>query len=314
MQPAPPGSGGTPDVGAVPLGSMPDDLPSITSLEAFATAARTLSFKEAAAELHVSASALSRQIQGLEDHLGVRLFDRLNPGLALTEAGARYLATVGRVLGELRAAQRSLPRVDRGPLRISALESFSAKWLVPHLPAFRAAHPDVEIEIEASLRYVDFDRDAVDVALRFGTGPWEGLHGEPIVDLSFFPVCSPGLRDGALPLREPTDLADHVWIHVSQVPNAWADWARSVGLPDLRPKRDLHFDHVGIALSAAESGQGVALSSSILCQAELDAGRLCRPFDLPVRSAETYHLVCRPEGLDDPRIVAFRDWLVEALQ
>lgn len=292
---------------------MADGLPSTASLRAFARAAQSLSFKDAAAALHVSPSALSRQIQGLEEHLGVRLFHRLNPGLQLTEPGARYLATVERVLAELARAGEALVPRPSAPLRVSALESFSAKWLVPHLPAFEAAHPGIELEIEATLAYADFDRDPVDVAIRFGVGPWDDLHGEPIVDLHFYPVCSPALRDGDPGLREPADLADHVWIYVSQVPDAWASWTRQIGLPELRGRRALTFDHVGIALSAAESGQGVALSSPLLCASEVADGRLCIPFDLPVRSAATYHLVCRTEGLENPRIVAFRDWLVEAL-
>ena len=293
---------------------MADELPSTASLRAFARAARTLSFKQAAEELHVSPSALSRQVQALEDQLGAALFIRRNPGLKLTDAGRRYLVTAENVLRELREAAESLTAASPRPLRVSALESFSARWLVPHLPAFQAAHPGIELEIEATLRYADFARDPVDVAIRFGTGPWPDLHAEPIVDLVFFPVCSPALRDGDPPLRSVEDLAEHVWIHVQQVPNAWRDWVRKAGLPDLRGRRDLHFDHVGIALSAAESGQGVALASQVLCQAEVADGRLCVPFDHQVRSAETYHLVCRPESLDDPRIVALRDWLVGALE
>jgi len=290
-----------------------DELPSITSLRAFVHAARTLSFKEAAAALHVSPSALSRQVQSLEEHLGTPLFLRTNPGLQLTEAGTRYLLVAERVLRDLQQAASSLRAASGGPLRVSALESFSAKWLVPHLPAFEAAHPQIEIELEATLRYADFTRDAVDVAIRFGVGPWEGLHAEPIVDLAYFPVCSPSLRDGDPPVRDPDDLAQHSWIHVSQVPTAWRDWARHVGRSSLRGRRDLRFDHVGIALSAAESGQGVALSTPLLCAPELADGRLCIPLDLPAPSAATYHFVCRPESLEDPRIIAFRDWLVDAL-
>jgi LysR family glycine cleavage system transcriptional activator len=290
---------------------MAGDLPSIDALRAFVEAARASSFKRAAEVLHLSPSALSRQIQGLEEHLGAALFVRRNPGLELTDAGARYLARVGPALRDLEAAGRSLG--GGGRLRVSALESFSAKWLVPHLPAFEAAHPALGIELEATLRYADFARDAVDVAIRFGVGPWEGLHAEPIVDLVFFPVCSPALRDGDLPLRDPDDLAHHAWIHVSQVPDAWRDWARHVGRPSLQGRRDIVFDHVGIALSAAASGQGIALSSPLLCAAEIADGRLCVPFDLPAPSKSTYHFVCRPEALDDPRIVAFRDWLVASL-
>jgi LysR family glycine cleavage system transcriptional activator len=292
---------------------MSDPLPSIAWLQAFATAAETRSFKEAAARLHVSASALSRQVAGLEEHLGTPLFHRLNPGIELTPAGRRYLDTVERVLRDLRDAGSGLAADARGPLRVSALESFSARWLVPHLSEFRAAHAGIELRIEATLRYADFNRDPVDVAIRFGTGPWEELHSEPIVDLDFFPVCSPALRDGCPPLREPEDLALHPWIHVSQVPDAWRDWVRATGDAPLHGTRDIEYDHVGIALSAAESGEGVALSSRLLCAAELEDGRLCVPFDAPVRSEQTYHLVCRPGGLEDARIVAFRDWLVAAL-
>jgi LysR family glycine cleavage system transcriptional activator len=287
---------------------MPRELPPTSSLRAFSRAARRLSFKRAAAELHVSPSALSRQIQALEEHLGVRLFRRLNPGLALTDEGRRYLDAADAALARLEAAQDLFSPRPR-PLRVSALESFSESWLVPNLPDFERAHPDVEVELEATLRYADFARDAVDVAIRFGRGPWKGLHGEPIVDLDFFPVCSPTLPR----LRRPADLAGHTLIHVAQTPAAWAAWLRAAGVPDLVPRRNVTYDHVALALSAAESGQGVALSTPILCAQRLRAKRLRRPFRVAARSADTYHFVCRPESLEDRRVTALRDWLVERL-
>ena len=292
---------------------MSDELPPMSTLRAFSRVARTLSFKTAAEALHLSPSAVSRQIQALETHLGTPVFRRLNPGLELTEAGRRYLVSVDRALAELSVAQSSLLPGPAGPLRVSALESFSARWLIPHLPGFESAHPEIALEIEATLRYADFDRDPVDVAIRFGTGPWEGLHGEPLVDTLFFPVCSPALAEGDPPLREAADLASHTLIHVSQVAEAWRRWLESAGLPELRPAREVTYDHVGIALSAAESGQGVALSTDFLCGAELASGRLVAPIAHRVRSPETYHLVCREESLEDPRVTAFRDWLVESL-
>ncbi|MCG8591202.1 MAG: transcriptional regulator GcvA [Proteobacteria bacterium] len=292
---------------------MTEELPPIASLRAFARAAKTLSFKSAAEELHVSPSALSRQIQAVEQHLGVTLFRRLNPGLELTDAGHRYLETVEQVLRDLRAAQQALGAPRTGALRVSSLASFTAKWLVPHRAEFEAACPGVELEIEATLEYADFERDPVDVAIRFGTGPWEGLHSEPLLDLDFFPVCSPAAPKGDPPLTRIPELAAHTWIHLSQLPHAWREWVAATGHPALRSAREVVYDHVDIALSAAAAGQGVALSSRILCGAELADGRLCRPFEDVVRARETYHLVCRPEGLDDPRIAAFRDWLVEAL-
>jgi LysR family glycine cleavage system transcriptional activator len=280
-------------------------------LRAFSRAARTLSFKRAAAELHVSSSALSRQIQALEEHLGVALFRRLNPGLALTDEGRRYREAADAALARLEAAQELFAPHSR-PLRISALESFSESWLVPNLPDFERAHPDLEIEIEATLRYADFEKDAVDVAIRFGQGPWPGLHGEPILDLDFFPVCSPGLAAES-PMGRPADLAGHTLIHVAQTPTAWAAWLGAAGVPDLAPRRSVSYDHASLALAAAESGQGVALSTPILCWQRLRAKRLCRPFRETLRSDATYHFVCRPESLADPRISALRDWLVERL-
>lgn len=289
---------------------MNDDLPSISTLRAFSAAARTLSFKAAAEELHVSASALSRQIQALESHLDTRLFRRLNPGLELTDDGERYLAGIDRGLRQLREAQAGIVPRSKRTLRISALESFSARWLIPHLPEFEAKHPEVPLEIEATLRYADLRRDPVDVAIRFGRGPWEGVHAEPLFDTIYFPVCSPRLADADPPLREVRDLENHTLIHVSQVSGAWRHWLDVAGEPSLRPGRETTYDHVGIALSAAESGQGVALSTEFLCGAEIESGRLIVPIDVRVPSDETYHLVCLEESLDDPRVTAFRDWLV----
>ena len=291
---------------------MSDELPQTSSLRAFSHAARALSFKRAAAELHLSSSALSRQIQALEEHLGIALFRRLNPGLELTEEGRRYLEVADAVLERLRSAQQAFAQ-ERRPLRVSALQSFSESWLVPRLAELERDHPEIQIELEATLRYADFARDPVDVAIRFGRGPWEGVHSEPLVDLDFFPVCSPGLAAGDPPLREPADLAHHTLIHVVQTPTAWPAWLRAAGVGGIDPQRSVRYDHVAIALSAAESGQGVALSTPILCERRIDAGRLCRPFALSVRSEETYHFVCREEDLGDRRITALRDWLIERL-
>ncbi len=289
------------------------DLPSTAALRAFSVAARTGSFKQAAAELHLSPSALSRQIQSLEAQLGVPLFRRLNPGLKLTARGRAYRTQVDRALAVLREAQQELVSDPSRPLRVSALESFSARWLVPRLADFERHHPEVTLAIEASLEYADFDRDPIDVAIRFGTGPWEGLHGEPLVETDCFPVCSPDLVAEGPPLARVEDLAAHCLIHVSQVPDAWKQWLAVAGAPDLEPAREVLYDHVGIALSAAEAGQGVALGTRFLCGSELESGRLVVPIDVVLRAPQTYHLVCPEAGPSDPRVTAFRDWLVRSL-
>jgi LysR family glycine cleavage system transcriptional activator len=290
---------------------MPIELPPTAALRAFSLAAHWLSFKRAADALHLSPSALSRQIQGLEDLLGIKLFRRLNPGLELTDEGRGYLVEVDTALERLEAAQRRF--TTRRPLRVSALESFSENWLVPHLPDFERAHPDVELSIEATLRYADFARDPVDVAIRFGRGPWEGLHSEPLLDLEFFPVCAPALAGADPGVRAPADLAHHTLIHVAQTPDAWTAWLRTAGVAGLTPRRAVTYDHVGIALSAAASGQGVALSTSILCQRWLDDGRLLRPLPQAMRSDLTYHFVCRPQDLGGRRVASLRAWLLARL-
>jgi len=292
---------------------MPDDFPPLSFLQAFAKAAEALSFKGAADALHVSPSALTRRIQALESQLGVALFRRLNPGLELTADGSRYLESVQRVLAEMRRAHAALAPALSAPLRISALQSFTEGWLVPHLSDFEKRYPGIELDVTATLRYADFDHDPVDVAIRFGVGPWPNLHAEPIVDLTYLPVCSPGLLRGEHALRSPADLVHHTLIRVAQVPEAWPDWLRAAGVADIAIGRVITYDHLGIALSAAEAGHGVALCARFLCAPRLDSGRLCIPFDIPLASRSTYHLVCRPEGLGDPRIVALRDWLVDSL-
>jgi LysR family glycine cleavage system transcriptional activator len=292
---------------------MTEEFPPLPSLQAFVEAADSLSFKDAADRLHVSPSALSRRIQALEEQLGVALFRRLNPGLELTPEGRRYLSAVRRVFAALQSAKLSLsPSVD-APLRISALQSFTEAWLIPNRPAFERLHPDIELEISATLQYANLDRDPVDVAIRFGTGPWEGVHSEPLLDLEYLPVCSPALLGGDDPLKMPSDLARHTLIRISQIPDAWPAWLRAAGAGDITPRKIVTYDHLSIVLSAAESAQGVALCAPFLCSQRLESGRLVVPFDVPLASSSTYHLVCRPEGLDDPRIVALRDWLVDSL-
>jgi LysR family glycine cleavage system transcriptional activator len=284
----------------------------MSSLIAFCEAAKTLSFKDAARTLQLSRSGLSRQIQALEESLGVPLFRRLNPGLELTSAGESYLAAVTTCLAELRRAQRRLapgPAPGARPLRVSAPQSFSEVWLVPNLPALARAHPDLELELEAALRDVDFMRDEVDVAVRFGGEGWGDLHAEPLRKFALFALASPALAQGELPLRTPADLAHHTLIHLTQTPTAWQEWLRALDHAELESPRALRFEHVALALSAAEAGLGVALSTELLCAERLSSGRLHKLFEAMVPSPPTYYFVCRPESLADPRVAALRSWL-----
>jgi LysR family glycine cleavage system transcriptional activator len=285
-------------------------LHSLDALLVFEAAGRHRSFKQAAAELHVTPSAVSRLIGRLEDDLGVRLFRRLHRGLDLTAAGTAYLGEVTAALERLDRAGDAL-RVQRqtGALRISVLQSFAGNWLVPRLTRFESAHPGIEVRLEATTAYADFRHDDVDLAIRFGRGPWPGLHSEPLLELNFFPVCKPSLSAGRYPLRHPKDLAAHTWLEEVHVPEAWPAWLRAAGVEHLEPMRRLHYDNAQLMLEAAMAGQGVALTSRLLAERYLRERRLLKPFQVSARSASTYHLVARPEDLEKPHIRAFRTWI-----
>jgi LysR family transcriptional regulator, glycine cleavage system transcriptional activator len=286
-------------------------LRSLQTLVFFEAAGRHASFKKAAAELHVTPSAVSRQIAMLEQDLGVSLFRRLHRGLELSPAGAAYFAEVSDALARLDRASRGVRTTGEARLlRISVLHGFAGNWLVPRLARFQAAHPDVEVRLEATTTYADFRNDEIDLAIRFGTGPWPGLHAERLLDLELFPVCRPSLLRGRPRLREPADLAQHTLLCDVRVPEAWPHWLEAAGVPGLRPRKTLRYDNAPLTIDAAMAGLGVALATDLLAERSLRDRRLVRPFAVAATSPQTYHLVARPEDVKKPHVRAFRDWLV----
>jgi LysR family glycine cleavage system transcriptional activator len=192
---------------------------------------------------------------------------------------------------------------------MSVLASFAGNWLVPRLPSFERAHPDIDVALEATTRYADFARDPVDLAIRFGTGPWEGLASEPLFPLEFYPVCRPERGRGRPPLRTPADLARHTWLEEVHIPNAWPLWLAAAGVAGIEPVRRLTYDHAQLMLDAAMAGQGVALTSDVIAERALRERRLVKPFAITATAPWTYHLVTRPDGRADPAIAAFRTWI-----
>lgn len=283
-------------------------LPSLPALRVFEAAGRLESFTLAADELDVTTSAVSRQIGALERALGVRLFERLPRGLRLTADGTRYLGEVADALRRLEHASAALRGGGtRRTLRLSVLPSFAGNWLVPRLPGFEAANPDVDVLLEATTRYADFRHEQVDLGIRFGTGPWDGLVSEQLLPLEFYAVCRPDRRRA---LRRPADLAQHTWLDEVHVPHAWPSWLRAAGVAGLEPTRRLHYDNAQLMLDAAMAGQGIALATDVLAERYLRERRLVQPFAVRVASPTTYHLVMRREDRARPDVRAFRDWIV----
>src|SRR6201996_7131031 len=207
-------------------------LPSLNGLRAFEAAARHLSFTVAAAELNVTQTAISHQIRRLEEELGIRLFVRKNRALALTPEARDYLPGVRAAFNDLRLATDRLLRKDDGNvLTISTLASLAAKWLLPRLSAFQEAHPGIDVRITTSTSLVDFQRDKVDAAIRYGRGHWPGLRAHWLTADELFPVCSPALLAGNRPLRMPDDLRDHVLLTTSTNGDDWRQWLTAAGLP-----------------------------------------------------------------------------------
>jgi LysR family glycine cleavage system transcriptional activator len=290
-------------------------LPSLNGLHAFEAAARHLSFTRAAIELNVTQTAISHQIRRLEEQLGKRLFVRKNRTLTLTRDAADYLPAIRTAFDDLRRATERLRRPDReGLLTISTTASLAAKWLVTRVASFQDAHPGIEVRLTTSSQLVDFQREEVDMAVRYGHGNWPGLRTEWLMAEDIFPVCSAALLNGAKPLRRPEDLVHHTLLHTTVGREDWQLWLTAAGLPvSIALRRGLSFDQSFMALQAATDGLGVALSSRSLVDADIAAGRLVMPFDVALPADAGYYIVAPEETADTTKIALFREWLVRSV-
>jgi LysR family glycine cleavage system transcriptional activator len=285
-------------------------LPPLNALRAFEAAARHLSFTRAADELHVTQTAISHQIKALEERLGVRLFRRLPRGLLLTEEAQRYLPPIRDAFDQIAAATEQLGvGGSSGRLTVSVLPSFAAKWLVPRLGRFRATYPDLDLRISASSQLVDFARDDVDVAIRMGPGRYPGLRVDRLFGESMLPVCAPKLLTGAHPLRRPEDLREQVLLHDDDH-TGWRLWLELAGVEGVDPTRGPIFTDSAMVVQAAAEGQGVALARRVLAAGDLAAGLLVQPFEVSLPHDLAYYLVSPEATAEQPRIRAFRAWLL----
>lgn len=291
-------------------------LPSLTALRAFEAAARHLSFARAAAELHVTPAAISQQIKQLETSLGVALFRR-SKVLAVSEAAAAVLPLLSEAFDQMEKA------VDRlrggnvgGPLVVSTPPTFAARWLVSRLEDFQTRHPDIEMRLLATRRTVDFALEDVDVAVRFGAGPFPGLHAEPLMQESIVPVAAPAVAET---IHEPADLLRCTLLHDEShdwdpaFPE-WETWLLSLGLGIDKPLRIRHFGDTNLSIQAAVSGLGVTLVWHSLVADELRSGRLMQLLGQAFSTRQGYHLVTLPNRLHLPKVSAFREWLLAQTQ
>lgn len=288
------------------------DLPPLQGLRAFEATARRASVRDAAEELRITPSAVSHRLRALETGLGVKLFHRLNRRLVLTDAGTVYLSRIAPAFDALRAATAEIAaRGSADSLAITAPPSFAEIWLLPRLGRFLAAHPDIDLRIEASSRPVDFAREPVDASIRYGRGDWPGLVARRLIQERLVPVCAPALLSDTVGLATPADLERHTLIHSDQRLTSWTAWLRSHGYGDVRAARSLRFSQSAHSLRAAADGLGVALESRAMAAAHLQAGTLVEPFSglAPADDGSAYHLVTSPDRALLPTVRALDAWL-----
>jgi LysR family glycine cleavage system transcriptional activator len=292
-------------------------LPSLNGLRAFEAAARHLSFTAAATELNVTQTAISHQIRRLEAELGIRLFVRQNRSLTLTAEAREYLPGIRAAFNDLRLATDRLLRKDGDRvLTVSTLASFAAKWLLPRLSSFQQAHPEIDVRITSSTSLVDFRRDDVDAAIRYGRGHWSGVRADWLTADELFPVCSPELLKGDRPLQSPKDLAHHTLLHTTAAyDDDWRLWLTAAGLPpDISKQRGLSFDLILMTVQAAIDGLGVALGRTSYVEGDIAKGRLVVPFKIALPADAGFYLVSPQARAESPKLAAFRKWLLASVQ
>ncbi|RKF31535.1 transcriptional regulator GcvA [Paraburkholderia fungorum] len=285
-------------------------LPPLNALRAFEAAGRLGSFKEAAAELHVTQGAVSQHVRLLEEWLGAPLFERHNRRVALTAAAKAYLEEIGPVFEQIAqaTARYGVPAPVSRTLSVNAPATFTLRWLVPRLERFRVEHADVDVRVETSNEPVESLKEIYDVIIRGGPDTFYGYLMRPFLSEERLPVCSPALLQ-RLPLRMPNDLQQHTLLHTTSLPRLWPDWLARAQIPALRPAAALTFDHFYLTLQAAIDGIGIAMGPTALVSDDLAAGRLVEPFASPRLPSRSYCSYV-PDGRSaDDVIVLFRSWL-----
>lgn len=295
-------------------------IPGTRALRTLEAAGRHRNFTRAAQGLGLTPAAVSHQIKEFEEQLGVVLFSRTSRTIELTEAGAMIhdaaveaLDIVGRAVARARKMKRGTTEI-----RLTMDAIFASKWLLPRIDRFRKLRPDIELRFDISDSLRDFGYDDVDLGIRFGGGKYPGLTARRLFDNVIIPVCSPALLENGPPLNEPRDLLRHTLVHVEWSrqgvtwPN-WRMWMAAAGIEDFDDSRCVLFEDTTHVVQAATEGNVVALADFAMVANDLSSGRLVRPFELGIKvPADFAYFLVYPVELEfDPRIAAFRDWIVD---
>jgi LysR family glycine cleavage system transcriptional activator len=286
--------------------------PPTAALQAFEACARHLSVSRAAEELHLTQSAVSRQLAGLEALLGVRLFLRVRQRLVLTAAAASYAPQLRAALARIEAATLEVMAHQGagGTLTLAVQPTFGTRWLMPRLPRFLAAHRRVVVNFRNYTTRptpLDFAAEDVDAAIMLEEAARPGVASHRLVADRRVPVCAPAL---ARMLATPTDLVRQTLLQHSTRPRAWAEWFGMMGIGGIEAFRGPRFHHHAMVAEAAAQGIGVALMPRFMVAEDIAAGRLVVAFDQALDSGEHYVLAYPDASADLPALRLFRDWLI----
>jgi LysR family transcriptional regulator, glycine cleavage system transcriptional activator len=285
----------------------------LNPLRAFEAAARHLSFTRAADELGVTQGAVSRHIRALEDRLGFPLFVRTAQGLRLEQGGRVYAQVLHDAFNRIaRATDNLIATQTHSVLTMRGYTTFFIRWLIPRLPEFQRTHTDIEVRLVAATDPVDFDRDAVDIGIRYGRGHWRGWRSDLLFMDELFPVCGPGYlaqRDATSPA---TLITGSTLLHHNLRSGDWTDWLDAADIAQALHD-NLYFEDLSIVYECARANLGVAIGQRSYIDDDLASGRLVQPFDTVLRRDLGYYLVCPAERADAPKIKLFREWLLSCI-
>jgi LysR family glycine cleavage system transcriptional activator len=286
-------------------------LPPLNALRAFEAVARHGSVTKAAEELCVTQSAVSRHIRTLEERLGFPLFQRTGHGLEISASSQTFATALNETFVRMAQATDALVTTQaHSILTIRAYTTFLTRWLIPALPDFHRKFPQIEVRLVASSEPVNFERDAVDVGVRYGGGRWRNWRSDALFFDELRPVCSPGYAE-TLRAGSPAEaLVEATLLHHNRRPADWPEWLALAGAKGVQPKENLFFEDLGIVYECARAGLGLAMGQHAYLLDDLALGRLVEPFPEALTRSTGYFLVCPESRAEVPKIACFREWVL----
>ena len=287
----------------------PRNLP-LAALRTFESAARHLSFKQAAEELCVSATTVSNQIRRLEQELGCKLFIRRTRAVVLTDAGRSLSRVLSRSLEDIRLEVETHMRARRKSVSLAVGPIFGSRWMIPRLDRFGEDLPGIDIEFRNSPRITDASMMTADIAIDWGMGQWVGLENTPLFEIVYSPVLSPALAERLGMPTCPEEVARFPVIH-QQDRHEWQEWLKVAGCAGMPLTDKATIVDTNVVIQAAIAGQGMALGIFPFCQSEVDSGRLIKPFDIDLTPTRSFHLLTRPGARQRREIDEVCKWMIK---